>query len=85
MPSEEPVDLNDEAGVFHLPLAFEIRQATNPVKSPLTIFVGLAFTALSSKIFQGIEWLKENYSSEPPVPRGHVRVRWTCVSLFLLT
>lgn len=64
-----------------LPPEYEIQSGPILMSSPMTTFWGLALSALTEKVFQGIQTLRDTYGSEPPVPPNHVRVRWTCVSI----
>jgi hypothetical protein len=86
---EEPVD-EDDIGNIPMPFGMEIRSAPVNTRNPILTFWGLAISALAERAFDGLHALRDRYGSEPPIPAGHVRVRWTCVcllfvpSLFLL-
>jgi hypothetical protein len=75
----EPVD-SGQIGEIPLPANVEIRSAPVGVRSPAFMFWGLALSALSEKAYEGFKLLRDTFGTEPPVPQGHVRVRWTCVS-----
>jgi hypothetical protein len=79
----EPVDSNRVGDVL-LPLDIEIRSAPTSVRNPTLMYWGLALSALSDKAYESFKLLRDTFGTEPPVPQGHVRVRWTCVSLLLL-
>ncbi|KAF2469045.1 uncharacterized protein BDR25DRAFT_289215 [Lindgomyces ingoldianus] len=74
---EEPIDM-DSVGEIPFPPNLEIRSAPVNTKNPFLTFLGLALSALSDRAFEGLHALRERYGGEPPVPPGHVRVRWTC-------
>ncbi|PSN64973.1 hypothetical protein BS50DRAFT_575093 [Corynespora cassiicola Philippines] len=74
---EEPVD-DSNVGDIPLPHDMEIRSAPASTGNPTLTFWGLALSALSEKVFEGLHFVRERYGSEPPVPQNHVRVRWTC-------
>ncbi|KAF2496872.1 hypothetical protein BU16DRAFT_507560 [Lophium mytilinum] len=74
----QPPGIDDGVGEIALPPDLEVRQPPNQSRSPVMTFVSLASSALSSKLFEGINFLQDTYGSERPVPRDHVRVRWTC-------
>lgn len=76
-------ELDDELNVgdILLPPDLEIRSAPVNTKSPMSMFWSLAFSALTEKVYEGFKTLQDNYGAEPCVPPGHVRVRWTCVSM----
>jgi hypothetical protein len=78
----EPID--ERIGEIPLPSEIEIRSAPAGLRSPVLMFWGLALSALSDKVYEGFKLLRDSYGTEPPVPQGHVRVRWTCVSSILL-
>ncbi|CAO2649810.1 Nn.00g011020.m01.CDS01 [Neocucurbitaria sp. VM-36] len=73
----EPVD-ESQIGEIPFPSDIEIRSAPVGVGSPTLKFWSLAIGALSEKLHEGFKLLKDAYGAEPPVPPGHVRVRWTC-------
>ncbi|KAL6702509.1 hypothetical protein ACN47E_001599 [Coniothyrium glycines] len=73
----EPDD-DSHVGDISLPPEVEIRSTPLHAWSPSFRYWGLALSALSNKLHQGFRLLQEQYGSERPVPRGHVRVRWTC-------
>ncbi|KAF1846203.1 uncharacterized protein K460DRAFT_355913 [Cucurbitaria berberidis CBS 394.84] len=73
----EPVD-ESQIGEIPFPSEVEIRSAPISVRSPTLKFWGLAISALSEKAYKGLKVLGDLYGTEPPVPPGHVRVRWTC-------
>lgn len=75
---EPPNDMN--TGAIPLPSNLEIRSAPINTRSPSLTFWGLALSALSEKLFEGLYALRLKYGTEPSVPPNHVRVRWTCVS-----
>lgn len=81
---EEPVD-EDSIGDIPLPFGLEIRSAPFNTRSPMLTFWGLAISALSETLFEGLHALRDRYGSELPVAPNHVRVRWTCVSGLLET
>ncbi|KAF2801651.1 uncharacterized protein BDZ99DRAFT_483444 [Mytilinidion resinicola] len=74
----QPPEIGDDVGEIALPPDLELRQPSSQSRSPIMTFISLASTALTSKLFEGISFLQDTYGSEPPVPRDHVRVRWTC-------
>jgi hypothetical protein len=74
-----PID-EECIGEIPLPSEIEIRPAPASLRSPVLMFWGLALSALSDKVYEGFKLLRDSYGAEPPVPQGHVRVRWTCVS-----
>jgi hypothetical protein len=74
-----PVD-DDERGMYTLPPGLEIRSAPTTSGNRLTMFCGLAMSAVLDKVVEGVQHLRDTYGSEPAVPAHHVRVRWTCVS-----
>lgn len=43
------------------------------------LFWSLAIAALLGKANQRLKLLRDRYGAEPPVPKKHVRVRWTCL------
>lgn len=47
-------------------------------RSPALAFLSAAWQALLVNIAEMALSVQNNYGSEPPVPPGHVRVRWTC-------
>ncbi|KNG46731.1 transcription factor c2h2 [Stemphylium lycopersici] len=73
----EPTDI-DHVGEIPLPSEVEIRSAPAGVRNPTLIYWGLAFNALSDKVYDGFKLLRDAIGTEQPVPEGHVRVRWTC-------
>lgn len=79
----ESVD-EDCIGDIMLPSETEIRSAPSGVRSPALMYWALAFGALSDKVYEGFKLLRDVVGPERPVQRGHVRVRWTCVSVNLL-
>ncbi|ORY13964.1 hypothetical protein BCR34DRAFT_672741 [Clohesyomyces aquaticus] len=74
---EEPVDADCVGAIPQFP-ELEIRSAPVNMKSPFATFFGLALSALSERVFEGLHALQEKYGREPPVAPGYVRVRWTC-------
>lgn len=76
--TNDDVPVDDAVGDVPLPPGFEIRQTYSHSKRPLASFVGLACSAICSKLSEGLALLQAKYGSEPPVPSDHVRVRWTC-------
>lgn len=76
---EEPIDQND-VGAILLPPGLELRSPPTHTSSPTLTFWGLALSALSKTLFDGLHALRLRYGAEPPIPPNHVRVRWTCVS-----
>jgi len=78
---EEPMG-EEKALDFSLPPEFEIRTERSAGGSSVMKFWGMVLSALSEKAFESIKVLRDTYGSERPVPPDHVRVRWTCVSLF---
>jgi hypothetical protein len=79
---EEPVH-EEEVGNIPMPFGMEIRSAPVNTGNPLFTFWGLALSALAERAFETMHALRHRYGSEPPVPTGHVRVRWTCVCIIL--
>ncbi|EUC45147.1 hypothetical protein COCMIDRAFT_37109 [Bipolaris oryzae ATCC 44560] len=73
----EPVN-KDCIGDIVLPSETEIRSAPSGVRNPALVYWALAFGALSDKVYEGFKVLRDVVGPERPVPRGHVRVRWTC-------
>ncbi|KAF1833858.1 hypothetical protein BDW02DRAFT_499688 [Decorospora gaudefroyi] len=73
----EPVD-DDNVGEIPLPSEVEIRSAPLGVRNPALMYWGLTLSALSDKVYEGFKLLRDTFGTEPPVPQGHVRVRWTC-------
>ena len=67
-------------GEIPLPPEVEIHSYPVSIQSPALRFWGLAISALSEKVKEGFEVLRDMYGAEPPMLPGHVRVRWTCVS-----
>ncbi|KAF2186597.1 hypothetical protein K469DRAFT_572058 [Zopfia rhizophila CBS 207.26] len=74
---QEPID-DDSVGEISMPPGLETRSAPTSTKNPAMTFLGLALNALSDKLFEGFQALRDKYGGEPPVPPNHVRVRWTC-------
>lgn len=79
---EEPVD--EGIGGISMPSNIELRPAPTRTGNLTASFVGLAISALAEKALEALHALRLQYGSEPPVPANHVRVRWTCVSTYLL-
>ena len=76
---QEPSD--DEAkGSISLPHEFELRSTPIDSRGQKLRFWSLAISALSDKAYAALKMLRDRYGTEPLVPHGHVRVRWTCVS-----
>ncbi|KAF1940118.1 hypothetical protein EJ02DRAFT_350732 [Clathrospora elynae] len=73
----EPIN-QENIGEIPLPSELEIRSVPASIRSPALMFWGLALSALSEKAYEGFKLLRNRYGTEPPVPQGHVRVRWTC-------
>jgi hypothetical protein len=73
----------DHIGEIPLPSELEIRSTPSSIRSPALMYWGLALSALSEKAYEGFKLLRNTLGTEPPVPQGHVRVRWTCVSCIL--
>jgi hypothetical protein len=80
---EEPVH-EDDIGNIPMPFGMEIRSAPVNTRHPILTFWGLAISALAERAFEGLHALRDRYGSEPPVPAGHVRVRWICVCLLFV-
>jgi hypothetical protein len=78
----EPLD-NEHVGEIPLPSEVEIRSAPAGGRSPVLIYWGLALSALSDKAYEGFRLLRDTFGTEPRVPQGHVRVRWTCVRIII--
>jgi hypothetical protein len=78
----EPLD-NDHIGEITLPSELEIRSAPLGGRSLTAMYWGLALSALSDKAYEGFRLLRDTFGTEPAVPQGHVRVRWTCVSIMI--
>jgi hypothetical protein len=68
------------SGRLPLPDTYEIRSHATRSSSRISTFVAVAATGLLSSLVQSLTWLRDQVQ-ESPVPAGHVRVRWTCVSL----
>lgn len=79
---EEPVD-DGAVGSFDLPAGYEVRSAPVASGNRFSTYFGLAIGAILDTMVDGLHHLREKYGSEPPVPAGQVRVRWTCVSFHL--
>jgi hypothetical protein len=77
---EEPMG-KGEVGDFSLPPEFETSSQPTSIGSPITKFWGMLLSAAAEKALETLKVLRDTYGSERPVPPGHVRVRWTCVSL----
>jgi hypothetical protein len=77
--------ISDQVGDIPLPPETEIRLAPLESRSPTLRYWGLALSALSDKAYEGFKVLRDTFGAEPPVPQGHVRVRWTCVSNSILS
>lgn len=75
----EPLE-EHQVGEVPLPSEYEMRSAPVYSRSSTVMYWGLALSALSDKVYEGFQMLRKHYGAEPPVPPGHVRVRWTCVS-----
>ena len=75
----EPTD-EENIGNIPLPAGVEIRPAPSGPRNPTLAYWGLAFGALSDKVYEGLKLLRDATGPERPVQKGHVRVRWTCVS-----
>jgi hypothetical protein len=75
----EPLD-ESHVGEIPLPAEVEIRSTPLHSQSSTIRYLALVLSAFSEKAYEGFKYLHSQYGSEPPVPRGHVRVRWTCVS-----
>ncbi|CAN9225493.1 hypothetical protein CUC08_Gglean002805 [Alternaria sp. MG1] len=73
----EPLD-SEHVGEIPLPSEVEIRSAPFGKRSPTLMYWGLALSALSDKAYEGFRLLRDTFGTEPAVPQGHVRVRWTC-------
>ncbi|KAL1798461.1 hypothetical protein ACET3X_002498 [Alternaria dauci] len=73
----EPLD-TEHIGEIPLPSEVEIRSAPLGGRSPTLMYWGLALSALSDKAYEGFRLLRDTFGTEPAVPQGHVRVRWTC-------
>jgi len=72
--------MDDHVGEISLPPEAEIRMASPEGRNTTLRYWGLALSALSDKAHEGFRLLRDTFGTEPPVPQGHVRVRWTCVS-----
>ena len=72
--------IDDHVGEIPLPPEAEIRTASPGGQNTTLRYWGLALSALSDKAYEGFRLLRDTFGTEPPVPQGHVRVRWTCVS-----
>ena len=66
-------------GEIPLPPEVEIRSYPITIQNTTLKYWGLAVRALSEKVKEGFDTLRDIYGAEPPVPPGQVRVRWTCV------
>lgn len=75
-----PLD-DEEEGLYILPSSLEIRPALATPGNRFSMFLGLAIGAVLDKVLEGVHHLRDSYGGEPVVPAGHVRVRWTCVSV----
>ncbi|CAN9200328.1 unnamed protein product [Alternaria alternata] len=73
----EPLE-SEHVGEIPLPSEVEIRSAPLGKRSPTLMYWGLALSALSDKAYEGFRLLRDTFGTEPAVPQGHVRVRWTC-------
>ncbi|USP76320.1 uncharacterized protein yc1106_03594 [Curvularia clavata] len=73
----EPTD-EENTGNIPLPSEVEIRPAPSGPRNPTLAYWGLAFGALSDKVYEGLKLLRDATGPERPVQKGHVRVRWTC-------
>lgn len=76
---------NDEeadfaVGAIPLPSNYETRQPSSPNVGPLSTFIRLSFKSVLSQLSESMLWMRDQCTEELPVPPGHVRVRWTCVS-----
>ena len=78
----EPMD-DDHVGEIPFPSEVEIRSSPVNIRSSTLAYWGLALSALSDKAYEGFKLLRDAFGTELPVPKGHVRVRWTCVSVVL--
>jgi hypothetical protein len=76
---EEPVS-DASIGQISLPSDLEIRSTPTVTRSPTLTFWGLALSALSEKLIDGLQAIRIRYGPEILVAPNHVRVRWTCVS-----
>jgi len=72
--------IDDHVGEIPLPPEAEIRMASPKGRNTTLRYWGLALSAFSDKAYEGFRLLRDTFGTEPPVPQGHVRVRWTCVS-----
>ncbi|KAI4921132.1 uncharacterized protein J4E92_008118 [Alternaria infectoria] len=70
--------IDDHVGEIPLPPEAEIRMASPEGRNTTLRYWGLALSALSDKAYEGFRLLRDTFGTEPPVPQGHVRVRWTC-------
>jgi hypothetical protein len=75
----EPVE-SGFLGEIPMPSEVELRSAPTGVRNPALMYWGLALSALSENAYEGFKLLRDTLGTEPPVPKGHVRVRWNCVS-----
>ncbi|KAF2848479.1 hypothetical protein T440DRAFT_480815 [Plenodomus tracheiphilus IPT5] len=70
---------NEEAiGEISLPSDLELRSVPADNRNMTLRLLNLAISALSDKAYEGFKILRDRYGAEPPVPPGHVRVRWEC-------
>ncbi|KAF2010568.1 hypothetical protein BU24DRAFT_414141 [Aaosphaeria arxii CBS 175.79] len=74
---EEP-SAEDQVGEIPILPGIEIRSPPPPPVSPMSTFWGLAVSALSDRLFEGLHAMRLRYGSEPPVPPNHLR---TCGEL----
>ncbi|KAI4615224.1 hypothetical protein J4E83_006950 [Alternaria metachromatica] len=72
--------IDDHVGEIPLPPEAEIRMASPEGRNTTLRYWGLALSAFSDKAHEGFRLLRDTFGTEPPVPQGHVRVRWTCYS-----
>ncbi|KAI4688226.1 uncharacterized protein J4E84_005156 [Alternaria hordeiaustralica] len=70
--------IDDHVGEIPLPPEAEIRMASSEGRNTTLRYWGLALSALSDKAYEGFRLLRDTFGTEPPVPQGHVRVRWNC-------
>ncbi|KAI8932449.1 hypothetical protein NX059_010635 [Plenodomus lindquistii] len=73
----EPTNDNNIGDIL-LPPDLEVRSNLRDSRNVTLRFWRLALSSLSDKAYEVLTMLRDRYGAEPSVPKGHVRVRWTC-------
>lgn len=73
---EPPID--ETIGEISLPPNLELRSTPTAGRNLIFRYWSLAMSALLDEGYKAFKLLRDRHGAEPPVPKGHVRVRWTC-------